>query len=82
MGKYDHDHNKIFGVSRVLIEGEMRVESNLIEKSLDLVASLVASSQFSALHLMSETQEITFFPSRELALDFLDEICTPNRAEA
>jgi len=83
MARYDKDHGKIFGVSKVLVSGEMRIEPNIIEKSIDLVASLVASSQFNALHLMSETQEITFFPSRELALDYLDEICNPNiRAEA
>lgn len=77
MANYDYDHGKLFGVREYLIEGQVRVDPEIIIHDVNYVSKLVENVPFEHITINMETQNLSFFPSRKLAEDYLDAICKP-----
>jgi len=77
MAIHDKDYGKLFGVREYLVDGIMRVDPEILIKETNFVSKLVEHQSFDYIDISMETQNLSFFPSRKLAEDYLDAICKP-----
>lgn len=79
MARYDYDHDKVFGVVESFDEnGCTRFAPQIIKKPLQFIDKLIEGANFESVFVQTERQNFTFFPTLELAEDFLDEISNTN----
>lgn len=76
MCRVDINYNYAFGVlETTMAEGDKIPPPELIRKPIEFIHKLIDGASFLSLSIETEAQILTFFPSKKLAEDFLDEIC-------
>lgn len=77
MANYDNEYGKVYGVREYLAGGVMRIDPEIIVQKVENVSKIVENFSFEYIDISMETQNLSFFPSRKLAEDYLDAICKP-----
>ena len=78
MCRLDMEYGQIFGVVETLVaEGDKIPPPEIIKKPIEFVDKLINGGNFQSLTIETEAQYFSFFPSRKLAEDYLDELVKP-----